>query len=510
LAVNWLKLQLLFITCAEKRLASKVLGMHVKHMCCLAVALVLATGAMAQKSAEQTKTTSDLPLAPGARVVTVTRPGFQNETSIAVNPSNPQQLVAAYQVNATAAFSRDGGLNWQIVPSTAPKDYKVSGDPSVAFDNKRRAYLCFIAFDKLGTENYWGHNATRNGIFVLRSDDGGQTWADHAIPVVAHATQPGIPFEDKPYIVADTTGSHFAGNLYVGWTQFDLVKSVMLFSRSTNGGQIWSQPIRISTHNGLPRDDNGSVEGFTGAVAPDGTLYVVWADGDHIAFTSSRDGGRTFAPSRFVVETAPPYFDIADVPRANGFPQIAFDTRSKSIIVTWSDYRNGDVDVFSSTSRDRGKHWSPAVRVNSDEVHNGKDQFFQWLATDPKTGDAYVIFYDRRNAPENRKTVVVLARSTDAGRTWTNYAWTEQPFVAHEDFLGDYTGIAAYDGRVYGSWSEEVERQARPIPGGTEPPPPKSGEQQQPRFNREEVTTKGHHTVVRVGVADFSSRKSAE
>ena len=29
--------------------------------------------------------------------------------------------------------------------------------------------------------------------------------------------QPGIPFEDKPYIVADTSHGKYAGNLYIAW-----------------------------------------------------------------------------------------------------------------------------------------------------------------------------------------------------------------------------------------------------------------------------------------------------
>jgi hypothetical protein len=72
-------------------------------------------------------------------------------------------------------------------------------------------FSCYIAFDKLGTENYWAHNATRNGIFVRRTLDGGRTWEKHAAAVIAQKTAPGIPFEDKPGIVADNTNSRFAG-----------------------------------------------------------------------------------------------------------------------------------------------------------------------------------------------------------------------------------------------------------------------------------------------------------
>jgi hypothetical protein len=430
--------------------------------------------------------------APGARVITLTpAPGYLNEPSIAVNPRNPQQVVAAFQVPAHIAWSEDGGGSWNQASAVAPKDYKVSGDVSVTYDAHGHAILCYIAFDKLGTTNYWGHNATRNGIFVKRSLDGGKAWEQNAITVFAHPTEPGIPFEDKPYIAADNTSSPYSGNLYVGWTQFSLTKSVILFSRSTDGGQTWSAPIEISTHEGLPRDDNGAVEGFTGAVGDDGTLYVVWADGNSIVLAVSRDGGRSFSPSRKILDTAPSYFDVEDVSRSNGFPEIGIDPRGKNgvLYVTWSDYRHGDVDVFCSTSRDRGRKWTPAVRVNSDPLHDGADQFFQWLAVDPQTGAANVIFYDRRDDPQNIKTKVTLARSTDGGKSFANYAWTEEPFASHRQFIGDYLGIAAWQGRVYGIWTEVTP--AAPATAEKEKPAAAAGEQ--------------HRTVVKIGFADFGA-----
>ncbi len=418
---------------------------------------------------------------PGAQVVDLTpQPGYFTEPSIAVNPHNPQQVVAAFQDNAHISYSLDAGRHWQAASGIAPLNYRVSGDVSVTYDNHGHAILCYIAFDKLGTANYWAHNATRNGIFVRRSLDGGQTWeADH-IPVAEQPTQPGIPFEDKPYIVADEGDGPYAGNLYVGWTRWTIEDSQMLFSHSTDGGKTWSKPIEIDRHPGLPRDDNGANEGFAGVVGPDGTLYAVWADGDHILLTTSHDGGATFDAPRSIVDTAPIMFKVEDVDRSNGFPQIAIDPRGGRLVVAWSDYRNGGVDVFCSASEDHGQTWSPAVRVNSDPIHNGADHFFQWMAVDPTSGAVYFVFYDRRGDPNNRKTTVVLARSTDGARAFSNYAWTEEPFNGGNAFIGDYTGIAAFNDRVYGTWTEERPGSASDKPWS-------------------------HHSVVRVGVADFGS-----
>jgi hypothetical protein len=429
-----------------------------------------------------------LPPAPKVHVTDINpKPGFFNEPSIAVNPRNPQQVVVAWQVNASAAYSADGGQTWTIAEGTAPKDYRVSGDVSVTFDSAGRAQLCYIAFDKLGTSQYWAHGATRNGIFVRRSLDGGKTWEANAAPVIAHDSTPGIPFEDKPYIVADTVSSH-PTNLYIGWTQFTLTVSDLLFSRSTDGGQNWSLPIKLNSVSGLPRDDNGALEGFDAAVAPDGTLYTIWDDRDGIMMAVSHDGGLTFRHDRRIIGAGPAYFGIAGVSRSNGFPQIGMDPRGGKkggkLYVSWSDYVNGDVDVFVSSSSNHGRTWSVPVRVNSDPIHNGADQFFQWMAVDPVSGAVNLIFYDRRgnnaNTGINEDTTVALARSTDGGKTFTNYAWDSEAFSAEGDFLGDYLAITAYGNKVYGAWAHQT----------SEPPKEDRG--------------KRTRTVIRVGTADFN------
>jgi hypothetical protein len=149
-------------------------------------------------------------------------------------------------------------------------------------------------------------------------------------------------------------------------------------------------------------------------------------------------------------------FQVEDVARSNGFPQIGVDARAgrkARLYLSWSDYRNGDTDVFVSSSSDLGRTWGKAVRVNDDPVHDGADQFFQWMAVDPVDGSVNVLFYDRRGDPRNRDATVTLARSTDGGRSFGNDAWTTQAFNPERAFLGDYTGIAARDGRVYGIWT---------------------------------------------------------
>ncbi len=457
--------------------------------------LLLLTGAVGFAFAQ-----TSLPRAPGARVISISPPAVHaSEPSIAVNPNNPSQVVAVYQP-ATVAYSTDSAQTFTLADLPPVPYWKGGGDVSVTFDNKGHAFLSSLHYDRLGAASYWAYGAGHNGIFVRRSLDGGKTWETDAATVKAtDGTEPVM--EDMPRIFADNApNSPYAGNLYIGWIEWQLDQSIILFARSTDQGKAFSTPIRISTHAGLPRDDNGALVSFLGVVGADGTIYAIWNDGLTVAFTTSRDGGKTFAPSRSVFDVAAPYFGgatgIPGVGRAMGFPQIAVDARpgnaGGNLYVTWSDFRNGDVDVFISSSTDHGLTWSQPMRVNTDPVHDGKDQFFQFLTVDPITGDVYVQFYDRRDDPANRKTWFTLARSTDGAKTFTNYAWSTEPFEGFQSFLGDYTWLTAFNNKVYGAWTEAT------------PPPPVD-----PSAPQSAQGFRGLRggTAVHVGYADFSQAK---
>ena len=429
-----------------------------------------------------------LPRAPGARIVDVSPPEVRgNEPGIAVDPRNPSRIVGVYQGPARAVYSTDSGRTFTTATGTVPPDWRVAGDVSVTFDDRGAAYLCYLVFDKLGTTSYWRHGAGRNGIYVRRSADGGATWDKDPVAVRAWYTgnEPAMQYEDMPRIFADnSSGSRYAGNLYVGWIEWQIDKSIMLFARSTDRGKTWSAPIRISTQAGYPRDDNGDVVGFHGVVDGDGTIYAVWNWGLTIVMATSRDGGKSFSPSRVVQTVGPPYFGgtgaVPGLGRVFGFPQVG--VYRSNVYISWSDFRNGDIDVFLAASRDRGRTWSSPIRVTSDSIHSGRDQFFQFLSVDPTNGDVYVQFFDRRDDPANRRTGFTLARSTDGARSFTNYAWSDNTFEGRNAFLGDYTWLTAYDGRVYGIWAETA-----PIDSASAG---RAGGQ-------------GVGTVVRVGTADF-------
>ena len=115
----------------------------------------------------------------------------QNETTIAVNPTNPNNLIAGandYRVccdftglndaTAWAYSSFDGGQTWgnvQVPGLTAEtgatgsmKKFDSAGDPVMAFGSDGTAYYANIAFSRVSPVS---------GIVVSRSTDGGKTWS---------------------------------------------------------------------------------------------------------------------------------------------------------------------------------------------------------------------------------------------------------------------------------------------------------------------------------------------
>src|SRR3989441_3284075 len=154
----------------------------------------------------------------------------QNETSIAVNPTQTRNIVGGandYRTGTGSSgfyASTDNGRRWvsriipfpSIPPPANPaltnQGYLVSGgDPATVFDRAGVAYYAQIAFNR---------NDDTNGVFVARSTNGGYTWTRARVGGAApNPRLPGdgvvvyqednntlpdgsVPIHDKEYIAA--------------------------------------------------------------------------------------------------------------------------------------------------------------------------------------------------------------------------------------------------------------------------------------------------------------------
>lgn len=369
-----------------------------------------------------------------------------NEPSICINPQNPNELVAGANLRSYY-YSIDGGFNWTR-GNLISEEYGVWGDPCIIVDTAGDFYFFHLSNPQQGS---W-----IDRIVCQKFDIDEAEWTDGT-----YMGLNGTKAQDKEWAVVDSANN----NIYVTWTQFDDYGSSnpndfsdIMFSKSTDNGESWSDAIQINEVSGDCIDSDETTEGAVPAVGPNGEIYVAWSGPEGIVFDRSFDQGETWLDEDIFIDPQPTGWDysIPGISRANGLPITCCDISNSpyqgTIYVNWSDQRNGpdDTDIWISKSTDGGNTWTDAKRVNDDPP--GKHQFFTWMTIDQTDGTIYMVFYDRRNY-NDRNTDVYMAKSTDGGETFVNFQISESPFFPTSSvFFGDYTNITAHNGQVRPIW----------------------------------------------------------
>ena len=370
-----------------------------------------------------------------------------SEPSISMNPKNTNQLVAGSNLNQFY-ISDDGGYNWTQQTLISP-EYGVWGDPCIVIDTAGDFYFLHLS------------NPV-NGNWIDRIVSQKLDFETYEWTTGSYMGLNGEKAQDKEWAVIDSA----TNTIYVTWTQFDQYGtddpdkySNILFSKSVDAGETWSDAIQINEISGNCVDGDETTEGAVPAVGPNGEVYVAWAGPVGIVFDKSLDGGNTWLDQDIPVNPQPTGWDysIPGISRANGLPITCCDISPSeyngTIYVNWSDQRNGedDTDIWISKSTDGGNTWSDALRVNNDPP--GKQQFFTWMTIDQTNGEIIIVFYDRRNYI-NKNTDVYIARSTNGGESFENIKISESPFLPSSSvFFGDYTNITAHNGIIRPIWA---------------------------------------------------------
>ncbi|HYG03749.1 MAG TPA: sialidase family protein [Chryseosolibacter sp.] len=372
------------------------------------------------------------------------------EPSVAINPKNPLNIVAASVLN-NIYVTTDGGKSWTKVDVTSP--FGVYGDPVVIADHKGKFYFFHLSDPTNGKGGYDSEKLDR--MVVQESNDGGFTWSEGESIGYNHPKD-----QDKEWAAIDSKG-----NVYLTWTEFDKYgdpnpdcHSRILFSKSRNGRK-WSAPVTLSEIPGNCIDDDYTAEGAVPGVNSEGKVFVAWSNQNKIFVDRSYDGGQTWLTNDLPVVDQPGGWDIK-IPghdRSNGMPVLMINqsetTALNHIYIVWADTKNGenDTDVWFIRSANNGDNWTTPLRINSDVP--GKHQYLPWMAVDQVTGYIYVVYYDRRSHDDNQ-TDVYLAYSVDSGNSFKEVKISETAFVPTEEgFFGDYTNISAHNGTIVPIWA---------------------------------------------------------
>jgi BNR repeat-like domain len=223
---------------------------------------------------------------------------FNDKESITADPNDSNYVYAVWDrlrfpsdranFNATHAFSfrgdaifsrtTNGGASWEPARAIfAPRKLQSTIGHQIVVRPTGELIDLFTLFQGSG------QNRPGSSLAMMRSTDKGATWT---APQVVHKIQfkgafdpdTGLPIRAEGF-VPEVAVDRSNGNLYATWQdiRFSGVDQIA-FSMSTDGGDTWSEPIKVSQTP--PSDDPANEQAWVPAVhvSDDGTIAVTYYD----------------------------------------------------------------------------------------------------------------------------------------------------------------------------------------------------------------------------------------
>jgi hypothetical protein len=357
--------------------------------------------------------------------------GDQAETSIAVNPTNPNNLFAIS--NAGRRFSMDGGVTWA----------NSAGAVSFCCDGK-------ASFDKYGN------------LFVSVLDGG--TAADLWISTNGGANLSVLlhgPGSDYPAVATgpDGTGASAVWFMYWSGGATQTVRGAQVTGLGAVGAFSAPQSAVIGQFGdlGVGADGRVTMTATHCLGSQNGPCQVKVATD----FNGLAAGG--FAAPVTVVTTNVGTFTpipAEDNRTIHPHPNVAYTSYNRLFLI-YTDRpstASADTDIYMHLS-DGGVLFSPRVKLNDDGA-TGKSQFYPDIAVDPTTNFIAATWYDCRNSATNVAAQIYGTVSVKRGRNWEPNiqiaSGLSNANLAGSFEFGDYDTMDYYGGKFWRSWADNA------------------------------------------------------
>jgi hypothetical protein len=358
-----------------------------------------------------------------------------NEPSICVDPTNPNRMSIGWRQfdsvgnnfrKAGWGYTSNGGTSWSF-PGTLETIFR--SDPVLASDDTGRFFYLSL------------QNSLLDDMF--RSLNGGASWTK-----LGPATG-----GDKQWFTIDNTNSPGRGFQYQIWSTASNPTPGRQFSRSTDGGFTWMNPIsipRTPVWGTLDVDTNGTL--FIGGVNP-GNASQIWC------VRSSNASNGAVIPS-FDLSTQINLggnIDASDIINPAGLTgqiTLAVDRSGTSTnnnvymlaSVQPTGFTTGS-DVMFVRSTNGGQSFSAPRRINDDPVNHSKWHWLGTLSVAPN-GRIDAVWLDSRNAANNTDSQLFYSYSSDGGDTWSpnvSVSAAFNPYLGYpnQNKMGDYIGLVS-------------------------------------------------------------------
>jgi hypothetical protein len=397
------------------------------------------------------------------------------ETSAAVNPTNPRNVIVVSNFQTADALmesvSFDGGITWtpRMIANGSDGLGIACCDPNGSFDTYGNYFLTYL-------------DLRAKKVQVAYSTDGGVSL--HFLATIDHTDnsnplangQKYAAGADQPSLATGPGGTWFVYKLFGTGGQLLQVRGLPVTGLGQFGPLSAQQPVpgsKYGSFGDIAVGQNGQVLTTYQDGLPGQGPATIWSNLDPDGF-----GPAGFGAARAATATNVGGFDFIPPQSTRSVDAeagLAYDRTSGDhggrVYLVYTDEQpdeSNNTDIWVRRSDDDGATFSAPVRVNDDK--GTASQFNPHIALDPGTGYIAVGFHDARNdlgtfgsgdtdGSPNTDAQYFVAVSRDGGASFSANVGvskgTSNGLAARNGVqYGDYTGLGFAGGVIHPAWAD--------------------------------------------------------